>query len=90
MMLDAKQTQAAYQEYTSRWGTLAPERSITEEQFRQRLDAFASVIDPWVTGEGSKEAAVRRFAKAIGVKTSVGRVVFHALFTVIDKQSPVS
>lgn len=84
---EMKQAHAAYVE---RWGTQHPERSISLDQFRERFAAFESVIDPWITGEGSMEGAIRKFAKLLGMKPYVGRSVFSALFDVIDAIHPVS
>lgn len=88
-MTDAEMS-TAYADYVSRWGTLHPEKSITLDQFRQRFAAFESVIDPWITGEGSREGAIRRFSKALGVKTYAGRMVFRVLFDVVDAIHPVT
>ena len=85
-----REMKRAHKTYVARWGTLHPERSITLDQFRERFAAFESVIDPWITGEGSREGAIRKFAKLLGMKTYVGRSVFAALFDVVDAIHPAS
>lgn len=88
-MTDAEMS-AAYADYVSRWGTLHPEKQITLDQFRQRFAAFEAVIDPWITGLGSRESSIRKFAKTLGVKTYVGRSMFAVLFDVVDAIHPVT
>lgn len=80
----------AWKDYTRGCGSLNPEHSITLDQFKERVAAFKAVIDPWVTGEGSKESSIRNFAKAVGVKTWQGRAMFAALFRVIDSIHPIT
>ena len=83
-------TKKIYQNYLDLWGTQHPDKKITLDDFRVRLAAFESVIDPWITGEGSKEGAVRKFSKALGVKTYVGRMVFRVMFDAVDQVHPVT
>lgn len=79
-----------YTDYIARHGTKHPERGISEEQFRVRLAEFEKRIDPWITGEGSKESAVRQWCKAVGVPISRGRGSFSAMFAVVDAIHPVT
>jgi hypothetical protein len=80
----------AWKAYTDGCGSLNPERTITLDQFKERFAAFDAVIDPWITGEGSKESSVRKFAKSLGLKTWQGRAIFRAMFDVIDSIHPIT
>lgn len=88
--MTAAETKRAYKAYVAGWGTLHPERQVTMEQFAERLKQFEAVIDPWITGEGSRESSIRKFSKALGMKTYMGRSVFAAVFGVVDAIHPVS
>lgn len=88
--MTAAEIKKAHTAYTEKFGVQNPERLLTLDVFRGRLDAFIAVIDPWVTGEGSKESSVRKFSKAIGKGTREGRAVFRAMFDVVDSIHPIT
>jgi hypothetical protein len=85
-----KQLAQMHKDYTGMHGHKHPEHGIDLATFRQRLESFESVIDPWVTGEGSRESSVRKWCKANGLKTSAGRGSFGVLFRLVDAIHAIS
>lgn len=88
--MTSSEIKRAHKAYTQKCGEMNPERLLTLDAFRGRLAAFWAAIDPWITGEGSKESSVRKFSKSIGMKTWQGRAVFRAMFDVLDSIHPIT
>jgi hypothetical protein len=76
--------------YCGMHGTKHPERGIDLATFQERLKSFESLIDPWITGEGSRESSVRKWCKDAGLKTAAGRGSFSTLFSLVDAIHPVT
>lgn len=85
-----KQIASLHAAYCGMHGTKHPERAIDEATFRTRLASFESLIDPWITGEGSRESSVRKWCKDAGLKTAAGRGSFSALFSLVDAIHPIT
>jgi hypothetical protein len=85
-----KQITAMHGLYVRKHGTKHPEHGISVEDFRKRLELFESLIDPWITGEGSRESSVRKWCKGSGLSTAAGRGSFNVLFQIVDSIHPVT
>jgi hypothetical protein len=77
-------------DYCARHGTRHPERGIDFATFQKRLVSFDSLIDPWITGEGSRESSIRKWCKQAGMTTAAGRGSFTVLFHLVDAIHSVS
>ena len=84
------QIEQMHTQYQEQHGTQHPERQIDLATFKKRLDTFESVIDPWITGEGSREGSIRRWCKANSVKLCQGRGSFTVLFKIVDQYQPIT
>ena len=84
------QIEQMHTQYQEQHGTQHPERQIDLATFKFRLWSFESVIDPWVTGEGSRERSIRDWCKANSVKLCQGRGSFTVLFRIVDQYQPIT
>jgi hypothetical protein len=85
-----KQLSDMHADYKSWHGPKHPEGIIDLATFRQRLKSFESVIEPWITGEGSREEAIRDWCNANGMSPSAGIRSFTVLFQLVDAIHAIS
>ena len=84
------QIEQMHTQYQEQHGTQHPERQIDLATFKKRLDTFESVIDPWITGKGSREGSIRRWCKANSMSVHEGRGSFTVLFRIVDQYQPIT
>jgi hypothetical protein len=85
-----KQLAQMHQDYIGWHKPKHPEHGIDLATFRQRLESFESVIDPWVFGEGDKSESMQKWCKDNGLKPASGRRSFGVLFQLVDAIHAIS
>jgi hypothetical protein len=85
-----KQLSDMHADYKSWHGPKHPEGIIDLATFRQRLKSFESVIEPWITGEGSRDESVKDWCNANGLSGADGHPSFGVLFQLVDAIHAIS